>query len=891
MKLRFRIAASLLWSPVVIVSAGCSGSSSQGPAFNPGGVSVAVTASTTTVQVGSTASFIATVSGDPNDKGVTWSVSCSAARCGTVSLATTSSGVATTYTAPTKPPAGDLGVVITATSIANNLVSNSVNITVPGTSVSVTASEGFVPIGGTAQISATITEDLANQGVTWSVSCSPAPCGTVSPTMTASGVATTYTAPNTYSSGDLAVTITATSVSNPLVSNFVTVTVPGTEVSISQTISSVEAGGTAQLTATVVNDPTNQGVTWTVSCPTPPCGMISPTSTLSGAPTAYTASTTPPASDLSVTITATSVFNSVSSTATVTVLAVTVSITPASALLPLNTALGFTPTVGNDPANLGVTWTLTQGGTACTSVCGTVAPATTMSANPTTYTAPATLPANSAVVLTATSVEDPTKSGTAAITISTGTVVLVPASLNLGSVPRFHESNPQTVTLTNIGTTMLNISSLSISGTNSSDFTQTNSCGNSVPMAGSCAVAITFKPNTQGSVTATLLIADSSSDSPQQVSLMGIGITERDDAALVSSNTGTVVSPSPSGRYRVGTRIIDLVDPLREDPYVAGRKRELPVRFWYPSSISEKSCSRVEYTSPRVWNYFSQLLGVPLPDVQSNSCLNPSIAAGVHPIILFTPGYTATFTDYTFLFEDLASRGYIVASVDHTYEATAVEFPDGRFVKSVVGSHLGSKWKGDDRTLSFVVSVRLRDLRFVLNELKRLSVRADSPFVGKLDLDHVAVAGHSVGGVAAFLALEQDTRLNAAIVIDGHVNEVLIHATHRPVLIMTMGSVASSDQCRLWDNLRGPRVAVDFPGTEHVTPSDAVWLAKYAVKAGPMGPDKTVAAMRDYIAMFLDTQLLGKTRGLSLDKLSPIYPYASVTRQTESLCAEPGSGK
>jgi len=41
--------------------------------------------------------------------------------------------------------------------------------------------------------------------------------------------------------------------------------------------------------------------------------------------------------------------------------------------------------------------------------------------------------------------------------------------------------------------------------------------------------------------------------------------------------------------------------------------------------------------------------------------------------VIFTHGYIGTFTDYAFLFEDLASRGYVVASIDHTYEATALE--------------------------------------------------------------------------------------------------------------------------------------------------------------------------------------------------------------------------
>src|SRR5262249_41745061 len=142
------------------------------------------------------------------------------------------------------------------------------------------------------------------------------------------------------------------------------------------------------------------------------------------------------------------------------------------------------------------------------------------------------------------------------------------------------------------------------------------------------------------------------------------------------------------GPNMVGTTVIYLVDSSRRDPYTANStKRELSVRFWYPAS-PDLGCHPAEYTSPRVWSHFSDLAGIPLPSVSTNSCREAPVADGGHPIVMFSHGYTGTFTDYTFLFEDLASRGYVVASVNHTYEATAVEFPDGRFIESIPGSHL-----------------------------------------------------------------------------------------------------------------------------------------------------------------------------------------------------------
>ncbi len=82
---------------------------------------------------------------------------------------------------------------------------------------------------------------------------------------------------------------------------------PALDVSVSPSVSTVQANATQQVTATVTNDSANKGVTWTVSCSSVPCGGVSPTSTPSGTPTTYTPPVTLPAANLSVTLTATSV--------------------------------------------------------------------------------------------------------------------------------------------------------------------------------------------------------------------------------------------------------------------------------------------------------------------------------------------------------------------------------------------------------------------------------------------------------------------------------------------------------------------------------------------------------------------------------------------------------
>lgn len=89
------------------------------------------------------------------------------------------------------------------------------------------------------------------------------------------------------------------------------------------------------------------------------------------------------------------------------------------------------------------------------------------------------------------------------------------------------------------------------------------------------------------------------------------------------------------------------------------------------------------------------------------------------------------------------------------------------------------------------------------------------------------------------------------------------------------------------DELKGPRFAVNLKGAEHVTPTDEVWLARDAIKTGTMGSEKTVAAVWDYIAAFLNANLLNKPFDPLLIGPSSDYRDAEVTTQNELLRSNP----
>ncbi len=81
------------------------------------------------------------------------------------------------------------------------------------------------------------------------------------------------------------------------------------------------------------------------------------------------------------------------------------------------------------------------------------------------------------------------------------------------------------MTLTNTGTSTLNISSITTSG----DFGQiasTKPCGSTLAAGKSCTIDVTFTPTEVGARTGTLTLTDNSPSSPQTVALSGTGTVQ-----------------------------------------------------------------------------------------------------------------------------------------------------------------------------------------------------------------------------------------------------------------------------------------------------------------------------------------------------------------------------
>ena len=103
-------------------------------------------------------------------------------------------------------------------------------------------------------------------------------------------------------------------------------------------------------------------------------------------------------------------------------------------------------------------------------------------------------------------------------------VSLSPASLTFSSQLVGTTSAAQSVTLTNTGNATLSISGIATTGTNASDFRQTNTCGASVAAGANCPINVTFTPSVAGAEAASLAVTDNAAGSPQTISLTGTGV-------------------------------------------------------------------------------------------------------------------------------------------------------------------------------------------------------------------------------------------------------------------------------------------------------------------------------------------------------------------------------
>jgi predicted dienelactone hydrolase len=325
-----------------------------------------------------------------------------------------------------------------------------------------------------------------------------------------------------------------------------------------------------------------------------------------------------------------------------------------------------------------------------------------------------------------------------------------------------------------------------------------------------------------------------------------------------------LVLPAPTGPRSVGVEQLHLVDRDRTDPWVPTGPRELMVSVWYPTATAHGAT--LPYASAEESRLLLELYGITdvPPDALTRvvTHAHPGARPSAHrsPLVVLSPGLAFPRWTLTTLAEDLASRGYVVAGVDHTYEAAAVTFPDGRVATCLVcrGGTSGAA----------ITASRALDLSFVLDQVL-------ARYRGLIDPRRIAAVGHSIGGAAAATAMLADPRVAAGANLDGSFQPPLPQDLDRPFLLMSgedrsPGNRPDWDQT--WPHLTGWRRWLYLPDMGHSSFSDAALIVEWlGLPPQPLPGVRVIEILRTYVAAFADLHLRHHPEPL-LDGPSPRFP-------------------
>ena len=201
---------------------------------------------------------------------------------------------------------------------------------------------------------------------------------------------------------------------------------------------------------------------------------------------------------------------------------------------------------------------------------------------------------------------------------------------------------------------------------------------------------------------------------------------------------------NPTGEYSVGTVSYTLTDESRKESFTEeDDNRKLTIQFWYPTeAIAEGEV----------------------------------VAKGKFPLVVFSHGaFGYRMSNYS-TFQELASHGYTVCSIDHTYHAFMTKQEDG---KTIIGNmeFINNAMQAQNGVLDEDViyaleqewmDLRTVDMEFVLSYIKERAKTDDSNAVFQtIDIEKIGVLGHSLGGATAAQIGRYDEEVDAVIVIDG----------------------------------------------------------------------------------------------------------------------------
>jgi dienelactone hydrolase len=381
-------------------------------------------------------------------------------------------------------------------------------------------------------------------------------------------------------------------------------------------------------------------------------------------------------------------------------------------------------------------------------------------------------------------------------------------------------------------------------------------------------------------VTGGGLVTGIRSEAPRpRRTFVAVNLTLAAIAGLLAWALPVTVLPPPDGPQAVGTVTIAWSDPERPERYGEdpGSPRELVAQAWYPAD-------RHAPVEPGPWVEEAQRFGavaareLDLPAFTlghlglirshaTDEARGAHGASGSRPLLIYSHGWRGFRTIHSTLLESLASHGYVVLALDHTYGALATVFPDGR-VTPLDPQALPSGVPAEIRVDAGeqLIDTFARDIEALLDQLVDI---LPTEVLAAVDLDRVGLLGHSTGGGAAILTCSRLPNCAAVIGFDPWVeplpDELAGAGLAVPLLSLRseewIGDANDKRLRRLHAGTGAPEGLVALAGVEHRDFTLLPMLSPLADRVGFSGSTPgavTHDIVEDWTLRFFDHHLRGR---------------------------------
>ena len=338
--------------------------------------------------------------------------------------------------------------------------------------------------------------------------------------------------------------------------------------------------------------------------------------------------------------------------------------------------------------------------------------------------------------------------------------------------------------------------------------------------------------------------------------------------------------PAPEGDFSIGSETFHWVDSSRLEWFTDENDndvREIMVQAWYPSENSDSigTNSYMDFMNLRSKTLASAgkipaFLPSHLNMISTNTRNDVACSNKLekYPVLIFSHGITGSRHLHQILFEHLASKGYIVFALDHSFDANLTIFPDGKIAdyRSEITGHPDSVLIREKQ-----INTRAFDVGFIIDQIREIETgMIDSKLSGRLDLDRVALGGHSYGGATAILASHNHEIVKACVVLDGWISpipdKVISEGINVPFLFMGRPNWDDSDYPGNYERLAdlithssNEKYDLRINQTLHLDYTDIPLmspLVKHVMDVGDLNPSTTLSLINDLVLGFLEVHLL-----------------------------------